>query len=101
MHAAVAFLLRLELLPSSPDSGITALKMGTLRSAFSGDWDTKFTGCGISEPPSGKKRQQAAMCLPATIGSKKVADPNIDFQLCSATQISSERAVKIPVPLQF
>ena len=34
MHMAVPFLLRLELLPSSPGSWITALKKGTLRIVF-------------------------------------------------------------------
>ena len=36
VHVAVPFLLRLELLPGSPISGITALKKGTLRSSFPG-----------------------------------------------------------------
>ena len=64
---AVTFLLRLELLPSSPGSGITALKKGTLGSAFPGARDRKFAGCGKIQPPSGKKRQQAAVCLPVSI----------------------------------
>ena len=34
MHMDVTFLLRLELLPSSPGSWITALKKGTLRIVF-------------------------------------------------------------------
>ena len=36
VQVAVPFLLRLELLPGSPISGITALKKGTLRSSFPG-----------------------------------------------------------------
>ena len=67
VHVAVAFLFRLILLPSSPGSGITALKKGTLRSAYPGAWDMKFAGCGMSNPPSGKKRQQAEVCLTASI----------------------------------
>ncbi|XP_043342340.1 antiviral innate immune response receptor RIG-I-like [Cervus canadensis] len=46
-----------------------------------GAWDKKFAGCGKSEPPSGTKRQQAAVCLPGSIRSKKVADPMGDLQL--------------------
>ena len=67
MLVAVPFLLRPELLPSSSGSGITALKKGTLRSAFQGAWDRKFTGCWESEPPSGMKRQQAVVYLRASI----------------------------------
>ena len=78
---AVHFLLRLELLPSGPGSGITAFKKGSLRSSFPGSWDRKFTGCGKSVPPSGTKRQQGAMFLPGSIGSKKVTDPTGDLQL--------------------
>ena len=78
---AVHFLLRLELLPSGPGSGITAFKKGSLRSSFPGAWDRKFTGCGKSVPPSGTKRQQGAMFLPGSIGSKKVTDPTGDLQL--------------------
>ena len=58
------FHFELELLPSIPGSGVTALKKETLRSAFSGASDTKFTGCGISEPPSGKKRKLWCACQP-------------------------------------
>ena len=78
---AVLCLLRLELLPSSPGSGITSLKKRTLRSAFPGAWDKKFTGCRKSKPPSGTKRQQAAMCLPASIWSKEFSDTTRDLQL--------------------
>ena len=55
------------LLPIDPGFRIMATKKGNLRSAFPGTWDRKFTGCGKSEPPSGKKRQQAVVCLPASI----------------------------------
>ena len=71
------------------------------RSAFPGAWDTKFAEYGKCEPPSGKNRQQAAVCFPASIANKKVADPTGDLLLCSWTQISSESAVKIAFPLQF
>ena len=37
------------------------------RSASPGAWGREFTGGGKCEPPSGKKRQQAAVCLPASI----------------------------------
>ena len=62
VDVAVPFLLRVGLLPSSPGSGISALKKGTLRSAFPGGWDRKFARCRKSEPPSGKNRQQATVC---------------------------------------
>ena len=67
VYVAVPFLLRLELLPSSPGSGITALKKCTLRNAFLEAWDRKFAEGGKSKTPSGMKRQQAAVCLPAFI----------------------------------
>ena len=35
VHVAASFLWRLELLPSSPGSGISALKKGTLKKRFS------------------------------------------------------------------
>ena len=59
---AVTFLLRLELLPSSPGSGITALKKKTLGSTFPGARDRKFTGCGKIQPLSGKKSKLQCAC---------------------------------------
>ena len=46
------FTFVLETLLSSPGSGITALKKGTLRSTFPGAWDRKFAWCWEREPPS-------------------------------------------------
>ena len=53
---AVPFLLRLELLPSSPGSGVTALQKGNLTSAFPGAWDGNLQNAGKRDLPSGKKR---------------------------------------------
>ena len=99
VHLALPFLLRLELLPSNQGSGITPLNKGTLRSVFPGAWDRKFAGCGKCDPPSCKKRPQAAVCLPASILSKKFTDIMGDLQFCSEQQSSSERAVKCPFPV--
>ena len=96
VHVAVPFLRRLELLPSGSGSGTTALKKGTLRSASRGDWNRKFAGGGKCEPPSGTKRQQAAVCLPASILSKKVADPMGDVHLEVIVQEPGTRHSQYP-----
>ena len=75
------FPFELEILLSSQDSGISALKKETLRRAFQRAWDRKLAGCVKCDPPLGKRRQQAAVYLPASIGSKKVADPMGNLQL--------------------
>ena len=43
---AVPFLLKVELIPSSPGSGITVLQKGTLRSTFPGTWDRNSQNVG-------------------------------------------------------
>ena len=101
MHVAGPFLFSVEPIPITPGSGISALKKGTLRSAFPGAWDRKIAGCGKSRPPSGKKRQQATVCLPASIWRKRFTDRTGDLQFCSEYRSSSDRDVYLPFPLQF
>ena len=62
----------LETLLSSPSSGITTLKKGNLRNTFPGAWDRKLAGWVKCDPPSGKKRQQAVVCLPASLETRKL-----------------------------
>ena len=94
VHMAVPFLQRLELLPRSSGSGITALKKGTLRSSSRGDWNRKFAGGGKCEPPSGTKTQQNAVGLPVYIISKKVAVANRKGHC-----VSPLTARKVPITL--
>ena len=72
MEESLPFPVSVGLLPTAPDSGITASKKGMARSAILGGWDREFAACGERKASSGKKRQPPGVCLQASIWKEQV-----------------------------
>ena len=92
--------LSVGLLPKAPNSGITAPKKGTPRSAFPGGWDREFAGCRESEPPLGRRGSHPVFVCKPLLGRNRFAYTVGDLQICSEDRSSRGRAVYLPFPLR-